>query len=405
MTPSLPRLRANLDFMPSPVPDRPGLLIRDAYQYSDATLIIPPGLVGCLRLFDGESSENDLREELVRITGDLQVGDLQRNIIDTLTASGFLEDHTYQRMREERHRQFAEEPRRQPTHSGSAYPDEPGPLQDTLREWMSGTAPSANNKLMGIAAPHVSPEGGWKSYQAAYGTLIPEHKDRTFVVLGTSHYGQPERFGMTRKPFVTPLGESAVDLPLVEKLVAKANGAILMEDYCHSIEHSIEFQVLFLQHVYGPDIRILPILCGSYARSIYQGGTPEEDENVRRFLGALGDLAAREGDRLFWVLGIDMAHMGRRYGDQFAALADQGEMDQVAARDRLRIDRINAGDAAGFWDLVQENQDDLKWCGSSPLYTFLKVAPQARGELNRYEQWNIDDQSVVSFAGISFRSE
>ena len=95
--------------------------------------------------------------------------------------------------------------------------------------------------------------------------------------------------------------------------------------------------------------------------------------------------------------------MGRRYGDQFAALADEGEMDQVAARDRLRIDRINAGDASGFWDLVQENQDDLKWCGSSPLYTFLKVAPQARGELNRYEQWNIDDQSVVSFAGISFR--
>jgi MEMO1 family protein len=97
--------------------------------------------------------------------------------------------------------------------------------------------------------------------------------------------------------------------------------------------------------------------------------------------------------------------MGRRYGDHFAALADEGEMDQVAARDRVRIDRINAGDAAGFWDLVQEKQDDLKWCGSAPLYTFLKVAPQARGELNRYEQWNIDDQSVVSFAGISFRSE
>lgn len=400
----MPRLRTNLDFMPSPVPDRPGLLIRDAYQYSDATLIIPPGLVGCLRLFDGQSSEIDLRQELVRITGDLQVGDLQRNLIDTLTASGFLEDATYQRMRDERHREFAEEPVRQATHSGSAYPDEIGPLQDTLREWMNGAAIAGNSKLMGIAAPHVSPEGGWKSYQAAYGTLHPEHKDRTFVVLGTSHYGQSERFGMTRKPFVTPLGESAVDLPLVENLVASAGDAIVMEDYCHSIEHSIEFQVLFLQHVYGPDIRILPILCGSYAHSIYRGGAPEDDENVRRFLGALGDLAARESDRLFWVLGIDMAHMGRRYGDNFVALADQGEMDQVAARDSVRIDRINAGDAAGFWDLVQENQDDLKWCGSSPLYTFLKVAPQARGELNRYEQWNIDDQSVVTFAGISFRN-
>src|SRR5215472_607907 len=107
----LPRLRANLDFMPSPDPNRPGLLIRDAYRYSDATLIIPPALVETLRCFDGETSELDLRAELVRITGDLSVGELERNIIDTLTGSGFLEDENYARMREARHRQFAEERR------------------------------------------------------------------------------------------------------------------------------------------------------------------------------------------------------------------------------------------------------------------------------------------------------
>ena len=73
------------------------------------------------------------------------------------------------------------------------------------------------------------------------------------------------------------------------------------------------------------------------------------------------------------------------------------------ARDRQRIDRVISGDAAGFWDLLQENRDDLKWCGSSPLYTFLKAVPQARGSVERYEQWNIDEQSVVSFAGLSFR--
>jgi AmmeMemoRadiSam system protein B len=401
----MPRLRTNLDFMPSPVPDRPGLLIRDAFRYSDVTLIIPPGLVECLRCFDGETTDLELREELVRITGDLQVGELQRNLIDALAESGFLENATYERMREERHRAFAAERRRQPSHAGAAYPDEPVPLRETLGQWMNGGPRERTRPLIGIAAPHVSPEGGWKSYQAAYGALTSEYKDRTFVVLGTSHYGQPERFGLTRKPFVTPLGESAVDLRLVDRLASEAPGAILMEDYCHAIEHSIEFQALFLQYCYGPDIRILPILCGSYAQSIYVGGAPEDDENVRRFLGALGDLAAREGDRLFWVLGIDMAHMGRRYGDPFAAFADEGDMRQVAERDRLRIDRVNAGDAAGFWDLVQERRDDLKWCGSSPLYTFLKAVPQARGELNRYEQWNIDEQSIVSFAGISFGKE
>jgi hypothetical protein len=77
-------------------------------------------------------------------------------------------------------------------------------------------------------------------------------------------------------------------------------------------------------------------------------------------------------------------------------------MEEVAGRDRARIERMNAGDARGFWDLVQENRDDLKWCGSSPIYTFLKAVPEARGKLHRYEQWNIDERSVVSFAGMSF---
>ncbi len=410
MSKLLPRLRANLDFMPSPVPDRPGLLIRDSYRYSDATLIIPPGLTECLRCFDGQSTELELRADLVRITGDLQVGELERNIIDTLATSGFLEDETYARMREQRHREFAEEPRRPASFVGSAYPEEPDALTAQLNTWMvgpktTGPKPNGTRPLMGIAAPHVSPEGGFESYRAAYGALTPEYKDRTFVVLGTSHYGEPERFGLTRKPFVTPFGESAVDLRLVDELADGAGNAVLMEDYCHTIEHSIEFQVLFLQHVFGPDIRILPILCGSFANSIYRGGTPERDEKVRRFFGVLGDLAAREGPRIFWVLGIDMAHMGRRYNDRFTAVADSGEMAAVALEDRRRIERINAGDSAGFWDLVQERQDELKWCGSSPLYTFLKVAPQARGELQRYEQWNIDEQSVVSFAGMSFSEE
>jgi AmmeMemoRadiSam system protein B len=120
--------------------------------------------------------------------------------------------------------------------------------------------------------------------------------------------------------------------------------------------------------------------------------------------GALGELAAREGDRLLWVLGIDMAHMGRRYGDDLDATADRNEMEAVAARDRERIERMNTGDARGFWNLVQQNHDDLKWCGSAPIYTFMNAVPSARGELLKYQQWNIDEQSVVSFAGMRFHA-
>jgi predicted class III extradiol MEMO1 family dioxygenase len=99
-----------------------------------------------------------------------------------------------------------------------------------------------------------------------------------------------------------------------------------------------------------------------------------------------------------------MAHMGQRYGDAFEASAGQREMETVERADRARIDRMQSGDARGFWDLVQHNRDELKWCGSSPVYTFLQAIPRARGRLRHYQQWNIDEHSVVSFAGMAFHS-
>jgi hypothetical protein len=358
--------------------------------------------VPCLACFDGEQTTLDLRENLVRATGEIQVGEIEENLYDALSTAGFLEDEKFEQLRTARTNEFTAAPKREPSHAGSAYPLDAEEARKALSEFMQGSSPPTQDFQIGIAAPHVSPFGGWESYRDAYASLLPAYKDRTFVVLGTSHYGEADRFGLTRKPFVTPFGEAMTDTALVDELAKAAPGSTRMEDYCHAVEHSIEFQVLFLQHIYGPNIRILPILCGSFAHSIYQGGKPEANDDVKRFFDTLGNISARESDRLFWVLGVDMAHMGRRYGDSMIARADEGEMTAVAERDHKRIERMTASDSDGFWDLVQENKDDLKWCGSSPIYTFLKVVPQARGTLRRYQQWNIDEQSVVSFAAIGF---
>ncbi len=240
-------------------------------------LIVPPPLIECLRCFDGRQTDLDLRAMLVRITGDIQVGELERHLTETLSSAGFLEDEVFTRMKAARQREFAEAPRREAVHAGSAYPLEIAALRQTMTRYMDGASghsggrPAAAEKLQGIAAPHVSPEGGWQSYRAAYQALGPELKDRTFVILATSHYGEPEHFGLTRKSFVTPMGETATNTALVDRLATDGGDAVLMEDYCHSFEHTVEFQVVFLQHIYGPDIRILPILCGQFANSLYAG--------------------------------------------------------------------------------------------------------------------------------------
>jgi AmmeMemoRadiSam system protein B len=419
MAAPLPRLRADLDLMPSPLPEQPGLVVRDPFRYSPATLIIPPLLARCLGCFDGATDEAELRATLARLAGRVTVAEAARRLVDALSEAGFLEDQRFEDLRGAREREFAESETRQPAHAGQAYPVETAPLTETLRGYFEGrpagaTAP-APPAVRAIAAPHVSPEGGRASYAQAYGALPADHADRvdrTFVVLGTSHYGEPDRYGLTRKPFATPFGSARTEVGLVDELARAAPDAVAVEDYCHAVEHSIEFQVVFLQHRFGPAVRILPVLCGAFAAGPRARRPPETSQRVARFIGALGELAAREGPRLTFVLGVDFAHIGRRYGDRFEARAGQGPLAGVEVRDRARLERIAAGDAGGFWELVAEppgpgedggpGDDQLKWCGTTPLYTFLRALPEARGRVLSYEQWNIDDASVVSFGALAF---
>lgn len=392
-----------LDFMPSPDPERPGLMIRDPYGFSDAALIIPPALVRVLPHFDGEHDSAGLREAIFETTGDLRAGELGEKLHKALDEAGFLVNERFDEMRIAALEEFESAPVRAPSHAGSAYPDEKGELEAWMAEGMAGTAGTTAEPLVGIAAPHASPDGGWASYRAAFGALGEWAKDKTFLILGTSHYGEPSVFGLTRKDYDTPWGRARTDSSLVDEIVHRTRpGAIRLEDYCHRIEHSIEFQVIFLQSLFGAEVKVLPVLVGSFGLSFTQVKRPEEIPEVSSFFDVLGDIRARESERLVCVLGVDMAHMGRRYGDDFAAAPFTGIMSEVQQRDRMRIARLEAGDAGGFWELVKENNDDLKWCGSAPFYTFLKTGPPVRGRLLQYEHWPIDDQSVVSFGAIYF---
>jgi predicted class III extradiol MEMO1 family dioxygenase len=55
---------------------------------------------------------------------------------------------------------------------------------------------------------------------------------------------------------------------------ARGGSAVEMEDYCHSFEHTVELQLIFLQHVLGPDVRILPICAGLSRAAFRQAGGP-----------------------------------------------------------------------------------------------------------------------------------
>ena len=408
MAKPLAPLRRDLDLFPSPDREHPGLVIQDRNQFSPHQVVVPPLLVQVLELFDGQNTSLDLRAALTRLTGELDTSGLASHLEATLSQAGFLEDDAFAALRDERLGEWRAAEVLPFSHAGPLnYPEDPAALRSQFDDWFRAVPAPGVRPVRAIASPHASPGAARRSYAGAYHALASslsreEAASKTFVILGTSHYGEIDCLGTTRKDFETPVGRAKVNRDLLATLQRDGGPGVLDEDYYFSLEHSVEFQVVFLQYLYGPDIRILPLLCGSYARSIYLGGDPEKADDVRRYLDALGGLESRHGDSLVWVLGVDMAHIGKRYDDPAPVTANTGAMLDVEQKDRARIASLNAGDTAGFWAQVQENRDPLKWCGSAPFYTYLRACPQVRGELLDYEHWQIDPESVVTYGAMRF---
>jgi AmmeMemoRadiSam system protein B len=82
---------------------------------------------------------------------------------------------------------------------------------------------------------------------------------------------------------------------------------------------------------------------------------------------------------------------------------DESGEEQLVALDRTLLDRIEAGDAEGFFDELARDQNSRHVCGLAPVYVTLKLG-EGRGDLLRYGQGRIDpgSGSVVSYAAVAF---
>ena len=160
---------------------------------------------------------------------------------------------------------------------------------------MAGAAEPARDGLIGIAAPHVSPEGGWRVLPRRLSGARPRTSRPHLRDPGDLALRRAREFGLTRKNFSTPLGEAVADRRLVDWLAARGGGAVEMEDYCFSFEHTVEFQVVFLQHVLGPGVRSCRSSADRSPTASTRAASRRTTTACKRFFDALGELNDREG--------------------------------------------------------------------------------------------------------------
>ena len=131
------------------------------------------------------------------------------------------------------------------------------------------------------------------------------------------------------------------------------------DELSHRTEHSIEFQVVFLQYLLGGrrDFTIVPILVGSFHDLMERGIDPLADPDVRRFIEALRIVEAGHGKTVAYIGGIDLCHVGPEFGDP--SPVDPLLQEQVRRFDGTMLDRAAAGDAEGWFRTAGNDRQSL----------------------------------------------
>ena len=380
---------------PLGVASGPSMVPMDLYRY-------------VFRHFDGENSLADIQVRMLRETGQaVPLAELQ-SIVAQLDQAMFLDGPSFGaylaayrsagvRPAALAGRSYAGTERALRAQLASIFAHEDG-----SGEFPIGTPPSG--RLRGVLSPHIDFGRGGPVYTWAYRELA-EHSDaEIFVILGVAHQYCQHRFALTRKDFETPLGLARTDRSYVDRIASLAGEHLFDDELAHRTEHSIEFQVVFLQYLLGGrrDVSIVPILVGSFHDLMTSGVEPIDDPEVRRFVSALRAAETASGKKVAYIGGIDLSHVGPEFGDP--SPVDDPTREQVRRFDNAMIDKAAAGDAAGWFREAAEVDNRWRVCGLAATYTMLQaMGPSPPGRLLRYDQAiNRDRTCMVSFASLAF---
>jgi AmmeMemoRadiSam system protein B len=374
-------------------------------------VVIPvDGFNHIIRHFDGQSTLIEIQGRVLRSTGLFLAMNELESLVSRLDAAMIIEGPTFEAF----HRSYRESGRRPAALAGRSYAATARALRTQLEQFFvdsngagipNAPGDAAPTELRGVLSPHIDFQRGGPVYTWAYRELLEKSSADTFVILGVAHQYCRRRFALTFKDFETPLGVARTDRNYVDRIASLAGRDLFDDELSHRTEHSIEFQVVFLQYVLGGrrDFSIVPILVGSFHDLMEKGVDPIADSEVSRFVQALRVAEASSGSRVAYIGGIDLCHVGPEFGD--TAPVEPWLQEQVRQFDSAMLDRAAACDPGGWFRAAASIGNQLRVCGLAATYTMLHAIGPVQGRLLNYKQ-AIDDRRTccVSFASMAFHA-
>ncbi len=406
-----PRIRP-VEVFPVMIEGERTFCVRDPFHYIENTLFLNEFTFFVFSHLDGTRTLEDIRALVLEKTSVDVPPEEFAQFTDRLDEIFLLDNQRFADYLKELESVYTASDLRPMIHSRACYPDAPDAFRSELDKYYENAglpAPAASHRetpdtapqtTTGIIVPHIDPHRGGLAFALAYSRIIGRRPD-LYVILGTGHAGGNNIYTAVPKSFATPLGNIPVDTTGIQSLRSSLGDSILLDNFIHRAEHSIEFQAAFLSHLWdGADMPpILPVMCSSFQEYITSGSDPSGEIPVALFIEAL-KIAIGGRDACF-IASADLSHIGKRFGDEFPL--HPALRDHIREEDLSMLESAAAHDPKAFFESVVHEHDPRRICGASSIYTMLSAMPKSSGELLIYEQsFEEHTESVVTFASMVF---
>ncbi|MBI3841182.1 MAG: AmmeMemoRadiSam system protein B [Thaumarchaeota archaeon] len=276
---------------------------------------------------------------------------------------------------------------RKPAVAGSFYPSDREQLTSLIKECYLGrlgpgrlppTDPGTS-ECVAILSPHAGYEysGSVAAHCYLHASSLPDPD--LIVVVAPNHYGIGSGVSTFESgEWETPLGRMRVDEAAAAKLV-RESGIVSFDPEAHRMEHSLEVQLPFLQHIYGDSVPFLPVSL------LFQ-----DEGTAATIARALAKVL--EGRRAVVVASSDLTH--------YEPSSVAAEKDSALLEDAAKMD------VPSFYSTLERLQ--VTACGFGAVATVISVARalgMRKGELLKYAssgETTGDNLQVVGYAAMRF---
>ena len=401
MTDEKIKLRSDMELIPIMHQGKRFVLIRDPLGLVEEGKAVSMSMFQFMTLLDGTRDIRELQIEMMRQRGGMIIGtDEIERLIEELDQSFFLDTERYKDEKKKIIERFKKQEIRPCYHCGRSYPMQKERLNSFIEDILSLTDPAPpEGEIVALISPHIDIQVGKRLYSLAY-SFAEFSSAEIVIILGVGHQFSDAIFSLTKKRFQMPYGVVETHIPIVDRLLTISDSCISSSDFAHKTEHSIEFQLLFLQHTLRSPFKIVPILCGPLLPFIGDHRRDLYLKKTERFLNTLKDVIEENSDNILIVAGVDLSHIGPKFGHQYDAhtLAPRAKR-----HDNILLDALGSGDSERFWEEISAVKDYFNVCGFSALACLLEILPPSKGKILGYEMWHEEaTHSAVSFASLLF---